>query len=177
MDFYEKTVQSKEIYNGRIIRVRVDQVELPSGLNSQLEIVEHSGGIAIIAVTPEGQLLMVEQYRKPVEQVLLELPAGKLESGEEPRVCARRELSEETGYQAGKLDYLFSFYTSPGFSNELLHLFRADDLQEVEAVPDQDELLKVVRLNKDEIIPLLQAGKIRDGKTITGLLYYLGVGR
>lgn len=173
MEFEEKTIATKEIYAGKIIKVRYDEVIIPGGKKSGREIVEHPGGVTIIAVTDEEKILMVEQYRKPAEENLLELPAGKLEEDEEPIICAERELIEETGYQAGKIGHLFSFYTTPGFSNEVLHLYFATNLEEVGVAPDEDEIIKIHYLEKEDILPFVNSGKIKDSKTIIGLLYYL----
>lgn len=173
MEFVEKTVATKEIYNGKIIKVRYDEVIVPGGRKSGREIVEHPGGVTIIAVTDKGEILMVEQYRKPAEENLLELPAGKLEENEEPVICAKRELVEETGYQAGKIEYLFSFYSTPGFSNEVLHLFFASSLKEIGIDPDEDENIKVHFLKKEDILDFINSGKIKDSKSIVGLLYFL----
>ncbi len=174
MQFKENTINSKEIFNGKIIKVRVDQVELANGRKATREIVEHSGGVVIIPVNDEGEILLVEQFRKPLDQTLLELPAGKLEPGEEPRKCASRELREETGYEAGQLKYLFSFYTTPGFSNEILHLFLASDLKKVGMAPDEDEIIRNHQIKKSYIFEYIRQGKIKDGKTVLGLLSLLG---
>lgn len=173
MDLEENTIESKEIYAGEIIKVRYDLVQLPDGKRSGREIVEHSGGVTVIAVKDDGNILLVEQYRKPAEESLLELPAGKLEKGEEPIACARRELMEETGFAAGRMDYLFSFYTTPGFCNEVLHLFLATDLREVGGQTDEDENIILHQIGKEEILDMIKSGKIKDSKTIIGLLYYL----
>ncbi|NLM96987.1 MAG: NUDIX hydrolase [Halanaerobiaceae bacterium] len=173
MEYEERTIASKEIYKGKIIKVRYDEVIIPAGKKSGREIVEHPGGVTIIAVTDDKKILLVEQYRKAPEENLLELPAGKLEEEEEPVICAERELLEETGYQAGKIEYLFSFYTTPGYSNELLHLYYATDLKGAEASPDEDEVISVHYLKKEDILLFINTGKIKDSKTIIGLLYYL----
>lgn len=173
MEQQEKSLTTNEIYNGRVIKVRIDKVQLADGRETKREIVEHSGGVAILAINDNNELLLVEQYRKAAEQSLLELPAGKLEKGEDPVDCAIRELVEETGYKAEKLKYLFSFYTTPGFCNELLHLYQASCLKEVGVKPDEDEIIENHQLKKEEILNYIKSGKIKDGKTITGLMYYL----
>lgn len=173
MDLHEETIATKNIFDGRIIKVRVDDVQLPNGKKSKREVVEHAGGVTVIPITSEGEIILVEQFRKPIEDTLLELPAGKLEEGEEPLDCAKRELVEETGYKAGKIKYMFSFFTSPGFSNEVLHLYLAEDLEPVGIDPDPDEILRIVRIKKNVIKDYINSGKIRDAKTVIGLLSIL----
>ncbi|NLX85734.1 MAG: NUDIX hydrolase [Clostridiales bacterium] len=134
------------------------------------EVVEHPGAVGIVALKENGDIVMVKQYRKAVEQVLLELPAGKLEQGEDPADCAARELTEETGYTAGDLRYLVSFYTSPGFSNEVMHMFLATDLKEGKNDPDDDEMVETVEISRDRAIDMILKGEIKDGKTIAGIL-------
>ena len=134
------------------------------------EVVEHPGAVGIVALKENGDIVMVKQYRKAVEQVLLELPAGKLEQGENPLDCAARELTEETGYTAGDLRYLVSFYTSPGFSNEIMHMFLATNLKEGKKDPDDDEMVETVEISRDRAIDMILKGEIKDGKTIAGIL-------
>ena len=171
--FKEKTITSENIYKGKILNLRVDEIELPDGRNSVREIVEHSGGVTIIAITDDNEILLVKQYRKPAEDVLLEIPAGKLEDGEVPLSCAKRELVEETGYQTNEINKLFSFYTSPGYSNEIIHIFIARGLTFIGQNPDNDEFIEVVKIKKQEIMELINNGKIKDSKTIIGLLRFL----
>lgn len=166
----EKTLESKEIYNGKIVNLRVDKVELSNGNTSSREIVEHPGAVCILPVKEDGRIVLVSQFRKPVEETLLELPAGKLEKGEEPEKCAFRELVEETGYRAGKLEFMFSFYTSPGFSNEILHLFMATDLTPGESNPDDDEMVEVVEIDLKKAVNMIYKGQIKDSKTAIGIL-------
>lgn len=167
----ERTVKSDKLYQGKIINLRIDTVELPNQKYSKREIIEHSGGVAILAFH-EDRILFVKQYRKAVEKILWELPAGKLEASEDPLDCAARELAEETGYEAGRLEYLFSFYTSPGFSNELIHLYKADVLEFKGASPDEDEDIEVAGLTLEEALEMVKEGVILDAKTILGLLYF-----
>lgn len=158
------------MYEGRIINLRLDSVVLENGNTAMREVVEHPGAVGIVALKENGDIVMVKQYRKAVEQVLLELPAGKLEQGEDPADCAARELTEETGYTAGDLRYLVSFYTSPGFSNEVMHMFLATDLKEGKNDPDDDEMVETVEISRDRAIDMILKGEIKDGKTIAGIL-------
>ena len=173
LDQEEKTINSKEVYTGRIIKVREDQVLLSNGNQAEREIVMHPGGVTVIAIADDDSILLVQQYRKPAEESLFELPAGKLEIGEDPLESAKRELIEETGYQAGKIDHLFTFYTSPGFCDEVIHLYIARNLKDVGVNPDQDEILENHSIKKEDIIEMIKTGKIKDSKTIIGLLYFL----
>lgn len=177
MDKYkEKIINSRYIYEGSVLKLRKDKVKLFDGHQTYREVVEHSGGVAIIPITDQGQILMVKQYRIAVDQVVYELPAGKLEAGEEIKKCAKRELEEETGYRAGRIKKLFSFYTTPGYSNENLSLFSANKLKKVGQNLDRGEYIEVVNLNKEDIIPKILKGEIKDSKTIIGLLWYLNEG-
>lgn len=143
---------------------------LENGNTALREVVEHPGAVGVIALKDNGDIVMVKQYRKAAEQVLLELPAGKLEQGEDPAECAARELTEETGYTAGDLRYLVSFYTSPGFSNEVMYMFLATGLREGENDPDDDEMVETVEISRDRAMEMILKGEIKDGKTIAGIL-------
>ncbi|MDD2574631.1 MAG: NUDIX hydrolase [Bacillota bacterium] len=166
----EKTVESRMVYKGRIINLRLDSVSLSNGRIVLREVVEHPGAVGIVAVKENGDIVMVTQYRKAVEEVLLELPAGKLEKDEDPKECAARELEEETGYRASDMRYLMTFYTSPGFSNEVMHLFFATGLSRGEKNPDDDEVVDTVEISEKEAFDMVLSGRIRDGKTIAGIL-------
>lgn len=168
MKYEEKTMKTEKIYEGKILNLRIDTVELPDKKYSKREIVEHPGAVAIIALTEENEIVLVKQYRKAIERELLEVPAGKLEIGEEPKETAIRELKEETGYTAKKIEYLLEFYTSPGFTNEKVYLFLADELIEGEAQPEKDEYIEVIKLKLDGLIELINKGEIIDSKTIVG---------
>jgi len=168
----EKTVKSQTIYEGNIIRVQLDQVILPDGGTSQREIVKHPGAVAVVAITDEKKLVLVRQFRKPLEKTILEIPAGKLEPGEDPRACAFRELEEETGYQAEEMTPLVSFYTSPGFADEIMHLYVANGLRKGEAQPDQDEFVELVELTLPEAWQRIADGEICDAKTVAAVYYW-----
>ena len=169
----ERTISSERVYEGKIIGVRVDTVELPSGRETKREVVEHSGATAIVAVDSEGDVLLVRQYRKPVEKALLEIPAGGIEAGEDPLGCARRELAEETGFAAGRWDKLGTFYTTPGFSTEEMHVFLATGLTPVDGTADYDEVIELVRSPLSATPELIASGEICDAKSIAGLLLAL----
>ncbi|WP_026894086.1 NUDIX hydrolase [Clostridiisalibacter paucivorans] len=170
MAHIEKTMKSEKIYEGKIVNLRIDTVELPDKKYSKREIVEHPGAVAIIAVNEKNELIMVKQYRKAVEDELYEIPAGKIEIGEDPKSCAIRELKEETGYTPENIDYILEFFTSPGFSNEKLYLFMATGLNEGEATPDIDEYIDVVKLKIEDLLTMIEEGKILDSKTIIAIL-------
>ena len=170
MSFFEKTLESQEIYKGKIIRVRRDKVELINGGTSMREVVEHSGGVGILALDKEGNGVMVRQYRYPIESELLEVPAGKLEPGEDPLECAIRELSEETGYQAEQMIPLGSFLPSPGYCKETLYVYLALGLKQGEMHLDKDEFLSVEKIPFSRLIDMTMSGEITDGKTVIAIL-------
>lgn len=165
--FEEKTIRSEEIFNGKVISLQVDDVLLPNGKEGKREIIKHPGAVAVIALTKDHKLVVVEQYRKALERSIIEIPAGKLEAGEEPAVTARRELEEETGYGCHELTFLQSFYTSPGFADEIIHIFIARDLYEIEnrAALDEDEFVELLEISLEEALQLVAEQKILDAKT------------
>lgn len=163
--FEEVTISSQPIFEGKIITVQVDQVRLPNGETAGREIVRHPGAVAVVAIV-DNKLLVVEQYRKPMEQSMVEIPAGKLDPGEVPIEAAGRELAEETGYRAGKITPICSVYTSPGFSDELLHLYFASDLTKGEAHLDEDEFLECEAITLEQAEQYIAEGRIADAKTI-----------
>ena len=169
----ERTLHSQRIYEGKIVNLRVDTVELPSGKKTKREIVEHGGCTAIVALDSEKNVLLVRQYRKAVERMLLEIPAGGIEPGEEPLEGARRELEEETGFSAERWEHLSVFYTSPGFCTEFMHLYLATELQPAERAADDDEHIEVVRVPLKKSLELVASGEICDAKSIAGLLLAL----
>jgi ADP-ribose pyrophosphatase len=171
--FKEQILNSKYIYKGAILNLRKDKVKLYDEHETYREVVEHSGGVAVIPVTDQGQILMVKQYRIAVDETVLELPAGKLEENEDVLKCAARELEEETGFRPDDIKKLFHFYTTPGYSSEKLHLFIANGLKHHGQNLDQGEYIEIVKLSKEEIIPKILNGEIKDSKTIIGLLWYL----
>ncbi|HQA08251.1 MAG TPA: NUDIX hydrolase [Syntrophomonadaceae bacterium] len=171
MDLYEKTISSQQIFAGRIINVKVDTVELPDGSTSTREIVGHAGAVAIIPVDRDGTVWLVRQYRKAVEKVLLEIPAGTLEPGEDPRDCAIRELEEETGLSAATWEPILSYYSAPGFCDEQLHLYLARDLTMGDSHTDRDEFVEVVKMTLVDAYRAIFTGEIIDGKSIIAIQY------
>ena len=165
MDFTERTVSTQPIFQGKIISLQVDQVELPNGETASREIVKHPGAVAVIAVV-DGKLLVVEQYRKPLERLQVEIPAGKLDAGEAPERAALRELQEETGYTCDRVTLLHSMATSPGFADEIIHVYVEEGLRPGKASPDEDEFLKVSALTLEEAAAAIQDGRICDAKTL-----------
>ena len=163
--FEEKTIRTTPIYQGKIISLQVDEVELPNGEIAKREIVKHPGAVAVIALH-EGKMIVVEQYRKPLEKSQVEIPAGKLEPGENPLEAAKRELEEETGFACGSIQHVSSFYTSPGFADELLHLYVAEQLSVGHLNPDDDEFIACTSISLEEAKALIANGRISDAKTI-----------
>lgn len=168
--FQEHVLATKKLFEGKIINLRVDTVILPNGREATREVVEHPGAVAIVPILEDGRILLVRQYRHAVGQMMLEIPAGKLDKGELPEECALRELEEEAGYKAGKLRKLVSIYTAPGFSDEIIHLYVADNLVPTSQRLDEDEFLHIEVHGKEEIRNLISKGHICDGKSIAALL-------
>lgn len=171
MNFKEETISSKNIFKGRILQLRVDTVRLPNSKESTREIVEHAGAVAILALDDAGNIILVRQYRKAVEQLLLEIPAGTLEVGEDPLVCAQRELREETGFSADCWEEILSYYSAPGFCNEKLHIYLAKGLREGQMDTDEDEFVETVRMPLPKAYEMIFSGEIIDGKSIIALQY------
>ena len=171
--FEEKTIHSQPIFKGKVISLKVDDVTLPNGETSKREIVNHPGAVAVIAITGEGKLVVVEQYRKALERSIIEIPAGKLEPGELPEITAARELEEETGYGCNELTYLQSFATSPGFADEIIHLFIARGLYKIEnrAAMDEDEFVELMEITVEEGERMIAQQKIFDAKTAFAILW------
>ncbi|MBR5490993.1 MAG: NUDIX hydrolase [Oscillospiraceae bacterium] len=170
MEYIEKCVSSKDIFKGRIVHVHVDDVELIDGSRAVREIVEHDGGVTVIPVDAEGNVYCVRQYRYAFGKSIIETPAGKLEKGEAPFECAVRELSEETGFKAGKYVYLGEFYPSPGYCHEKLYAYLALDLTKGEAHLDEGEYLDVVKFSLEELVDMVMNNELEDAKTIIAIL-------
>ena len=170
MDLTEKTLESKRMFEGKLVNLRVDTVELPDGSTSTREVVEHRGAVAIVPMLDHERVVLVRQYRQPVGGTLLEIPAGTLDKGEDPAECARRELVEETGYFPEKLTEMFYSYLAPGYSTEKLHTFLAEDLKKVGENWDSDEFLEIVTINLQDAVEMIRSGEIVDAKSICGIL-------
>jgi ADP-ribose pyrophosphatase len=162
----------REIYAGRVVRLRLVYLDQPDGSRRLREIVEHAPGAAVVALDDDGQVILVRQSRPAVGARVLELAAGLVEPGEQPIDCARRELTEETGYQAARLEPLVSCYTSPGFSTELIHIFVATELRPAPAGGDEEEEIELVRMPLETAIEQVLSGEVSDAKTVAGLLAY-----
>lgn len=176
MEFTEKTLHRKEIFKGYIFSVAVDEVELPNGLGQgKRELVFHNGAVAVLAVTPDEKIILVKQFRKAIEDLSFEIPAGKLEVGESgsEASAALRELEEETGY-TGEVEFIYEFYTAIGFCNEKIKLYLAKNLQKVEnpRPMDEDEVIERYELDYKECMAMVENGQIKDAKTIMALQYY-----
>lgn len=161
---------AREIYRGKVVHLFVHRVPLPHGGTTNLEVIRHPGAAAALPCLPGGDVVLVRQYRFAAGGWLLEVPAGKLDPGEAPDACARRETEEEVGLRAGRLVPLGSILTTPGFTDEVIHLFEAHDLEPVEARLEADEVLTPVRLPFAEALSLVETGEIRDAKTVAALL-------
>lgn len=172
----EKSLASRTLYTGRILNLRVDEVELPSGRSAVREVVEHAPAVGILPVMEDGSILLVRQFRYAVGELMLEIPAGLLEGGEPPEEAARRELQEEIGYYPGRLRKISAIYNSPGFCTELMHLYLATELRPSKLQEDDDEFISVVRVKSEEIPPLLTGGELRDAKTLAALSWWRAIG-
>jgi ADP-ribose pyrophosphatase len=166
--FEEVTISSENIFKGRVISLQVDTVKLPNGEITSREIVRHPGAVAVLALL-DDRMLVVEQYRKPLERNQVEIPAGKLEPGEHPLEAAKRELEEETGYRCETLKHLCSFYTSPGFADELLHIYVAEELVPGQLKLDEDEFLECEAITLEQAQQYIKQQRISDAKTITAV--------
>lgn len=169
----EITVKSEKIFEGKIVNLRIDTVELENQKYAKREIVEHKNASAIIAINEKNEILLVRQYRKAVEDFIYEIPAGIINIAEEPEECALRELKEETGYIADKISQIYEFYSSPGFTNEKIYLFKAENLTFSSTKFDEDEFIETIPVGKEEVKKMMETGRIMDSKTLVGLLYWM----
>ncbi|MGF0039178.1 NUDIX hydrolase [Peptoniphilaceae bacterium SGI.131] len=171
--FTEATIKSESIYEGKIIKVRVDTVELPNQCYAKREIVEHSRGVGMVALTEDKEIFLVRQFRKPIEDMIYEIPAGLVEANESLQEAANRELQEEIGYRANKLQLITEAYPSPGFTDEKFSLFLATDLVESKLNLDDTEFIEVIKLPLNEAYQMIENFEIVDAKTIMGILFAL----
>ena len=170
MKLFEKTLSQDYKYNGRIINLRVDEAQLENGKTALREVVEHHGGVCIAALDEDGCLLMVRQFRYPYGEVLLEIPAGKLEKGEDPLECGKRELEEETGYVAERFTDLGKLYPTPAYVTEVIHMYYAENLTKTAQRLDADEFLSVEHVPLADAVEMVMSGEIRDSKTQVAIL-------
>ena len=166
----EKTISSDRIYTGKVISLKVDTVEIENKGYQKREIVEHQGAVAIVALTDDDKVVLIKQFRKPIEQVIWEIPAGKLEIGETPKECAIRELKEDTGYSAKNIKLIHKFFTSSGFSNQKIYIFLATGLTKGEHKFDEDEIIEKYEIDINEARNMIIKNEIEDAKTAIGIL-------
>lgn len=166
----EKFISAKKIFDGKILKLHCDTVLLPNGKEASREVVDHPGAVAVVPILDDGRIVLVHQYRYPIDKITLEIPAGKLDLNESPDECVVRELREETGYETKKIRKVTSIYTAPGFSNEIIHLYIAQDLLLKETCPDEDEFINVEIYKPEQIRAMINDGTINDAKTLVGLL-------
>ena len=172
MDFREKKISETLIYKGKILNLKKDQVLLPNGNEGVREYVEHSGGSAILC-EKDGKILLVKQFRYPYGQEIYEIPAGKLNEGEDPEQTAIRELEEEGGVKAKRVEKLFDVYPTPAYTNEIIRIYKAIDIEETKTHLDEDEFLSAVWIDKKDIKEMLKKGEIKDAKTLIALSFAL----
>ncbi|MDR3257137.1 MAG: NUDIX hydrolase [Endomicrobium sp.] len=168
----EKLIKKNKIYHGSVIDLFCDEVELPNGATAKRAYLRHPGAAAVLPFMDKENIILVKQYRHAINQITYEIPAGKIDNGEPPLECATRELEEETGYKAKKLEALLSFYPTTAFSNEVIYLFAAFGLKEGKPNPDEDEFVSREIISFKEAVEMVKTGKIRDSKTIIALLYF-----
>ncbi len=172
-DLEEKTISEEIIFKGRVVALSVADVRLPNGQTAKRELIKHPGAVGIIPLTHDGKIVMVEQYRKPLEKTVVEIPAGKMELNEPKEETARRELEEETGYKVSSMELLTSFYTAPGFADEIIHIYVARGLhkQKSPLTQDEDEFINVLEVTLDEAKQLIEEASICDAKTMFAVQY------
>ncbi|MFH2202562.1 MAG: NUDIX hydrolase [Elusimicrobiota bacterium] len=165
----ERLIRKKRVYSGHAVNFSVDSIRLPNGNRAVREYTDHPGAAAVVPFTSDGEVVLVRQFRYPIGRVTIEIPAGKLDGGELPLRCAKRELTEETGFTAGRIRRLTTFWPAPAFSNETLYIFVADRLRRGCVRLDEDEFVEVVRVHFQKALDWVVSGKIKDSKTIIGL--------
>ena len=165
-----RRLSTRRLYEGKVLSLDLDEVEEPGGVTAKREVVRHPGSVAALPVTPEGGLILVRQYRYPVDDTVWELPAGRVDPGESPEEAIQRELREEIGHRAERLERIAFFYTTPGFCDETMHVFRATGLVPDKAEADDDERIETVTVTLDRAREMIAAGELREGKTLVAVL-------
>ena len=165
MELYEKQLASKQIFDGKVVKLFVDDIELPNGKGAFREVVRHPGAVCVIPITDEGEVVMVKQFRYPFSSVLLEIPAGKLEIGEDPLDAVKRELEEESGVVAENVEFIGMTYTTVAFTDEKIYTYMATGLSYTESHPDEDEFLEVEKIPLSTLVDMVMNGEIKDSKT------------
>jgi ADP-ribose pyrophosphatase len=165
-----RTLKSRRVYDGLVLALDVDEVEEPGGVTGTREVIRHRGSVAALPVHADGSVVLVRQYRHAVADHVWELPAGRLDPDETPETGIRRELVEEVGLVPGSLEKVSTFFTTPGFCDEVMHLFRATRLESVEARPEEDERIVAGRFGLEQALAMIRAGEVREGKTLVALL-------
>ncbi len=171
MNLTEIPLHSKLVFDGILLKVYRDQVAMPDGQEKIREMIKHPGAAVIVPHLGDNRFVLVRQYRYALKRETLEFPAGRIDNGEDPQECARRELTEETGYQAGKMEPLFQIHPAPGYSDELLWIFKASDLVPGFTNPDPDELVTTVEMSLDELVELFRKCEITDSKTVNAIMF------
>ena len=172
MEFKEETLKQEYIYKGKIINVRRDDALLPNGKTAIREVIEHCGGSAVLC-EKDGKVLLVKQFRYPYKEELYEIPAGKLNPGEDPKVTAIRELEEECGVKAKKVSLLYEIYPTPAYDTEIIRIFKAEELENSSVKLDEDEFLTSAWIDKEDLKKMIRSGEIKDAKTLIALLTIL----
>lgn len=168
-------VSSKTVYKGKIFSIREDEITLPNGKITKRDSLIHNGASAILPIDENGDIIFVNQYRHSVNDFVLEIPAGKLEQGEDPKQCAFRELEEEIGYKSNNFSFMFKTFIAVGYSSEVIYIYLAKDLHKTKQNLDDDEFLTIEKYTLDESLKMIEKGKILDSKTIAAILYYKGI--
>ncbi len=170
MELFEKQLASRQIFDGKVVKLFVDDIELPNGKGAFREVVRHPGAVCVIPVTEGGEVIMVKQFRYPFSRVLLEIPAGKLEPNEDPLDAVKRELEEESGVVAENIEFIGMTYTTVAFTDEKIYTYMATGLTFTESHPDEDEFLEVVKIPLDTLVDMVMSGEIKDSKTQVAIL-------
>ena len=166
----ETILSSEAVFEGHLLKIYVNKVQLPDGRHARREVIRHQGAVAVVPFDDENNVLLVRQYRAGIDRDIIEIPAGLLEAGENPAACAERELREETGYRPRTLEALGGYYVAPGYTNEYIHLYLAHDLESAPLAQDSEEFLELIRLPFAEALAMVESGEISDSKTIIALL-------